>query len=181
MSTVLCCCCFLATQILRPCWKQAGDTCFFSICARQREERSIHPFFYYVCRLLLTCLSQKDSYSLWLQRIHQQPSVCSNLCFIMNSSTNSTELLLIMKCCLSLKIGYILSVFVCLLKWFSSVTQWVFFSWPAWKGWRTGRETVWPWWRDYEELDHSSAKRGGGWYGKSSGCSLVSSRGSQAA
>uniref|UniRef100_A0A3B3YUV3 Protein saal1 n=1 Tax=Poecilia mexicana TaxID=48701 RepID=A0A3B3YUV3_9TELE len=43
-------------------------------------------------RLLLTCLSQKDFCSLWLQRIRQQTSVCSSLCFIMSSSTN-TDLL----------------------------------------------------------------------------------------
>ncbi|CAF91947.1 unnamed protein product, partial [Tetraodon nigroviridis] len=42
-------------------------------------------------RLLLTCLSQKDVCSLWLQRIRQQTSVRSNLCFIMNSSTNSLK------------------------------------------------------------------------------------------
>lgn len=39
-------------------------------------------------RLLLTCVSQKDVCSLWLQRIRQQTSVRSNLCFIMCSSTN---------------------------------------------------------------------------------------------
>ncbi|KAG7522656.1 SAAL1 [Solea senegalensis] len=39
-------------------------------------------------RLMLTCLSQKDISSLWLQRIRQQTSVQSNLCFIMRSSTN---------------------------------------------------------------------------------------------
>ncbi|XP_041852417.1 protein saal1 [Melanotaenia boesemani] len=39
-------------------------------------------------RLLLTCLSQKDVCSLWLQRIQQQTCVRSNLCFIMCSSTN---------------------------------------------------------------------------------------------
>lgn len=39
-------------------------------------------------RLLLTCLSQKDVCSLWLQRIQQRTSVRSNLCFIMCSSTN---------------------------------------------------------------------------------------------
>ncbi|XP_033824375.1 protein saal1 isoform X1 [Periophthalmus magnuspinnatus] len=44
------------------------------------------------CRLLLTCVSQKDVCSLWLERMQQQPSVCSNLCFIMRSSTN-TDLL----------------------------------------------------------------------------------------
>lgn len=43
-------------------------------------------------RLLLTCVSQKDVCSLWLQRIRQQTSVRSNLCFIMCSSTN-TDLL----------------------------------------------------------------------------------------
>ncbi|XP_061577671.1 protein saal1 [Cololabis saira] len=40
------------------------------------------------CRLLLTCLSHKDVHSLWLQRIRRQPSVRSNLCFVMCSSTN---------------------------------------------------------------------------------------------
>ncbi|CAB1433231.1 unnamed protein product [Pleuronectes platessa] len=39
-------------------------------------------------RFLLTGLSQKDVCSLWLQRIRQQTSVQSNLCFIMSSSTN---------------------------------------------------------------------------------------------
>ncbi|XP_029289684.1 protein saal1 [Cottoperca gobio] len=43
-------------------------------------------------RLLLTCVSQKDVCSLWLQRIRQQTSVRSNLLFIMCSSTN-TDLL----------------------------------------------------------------------------------------
>lgn len=43
-------------------------------------------------RLLLTCLSQQDCCSLWLHRIRQQTSVCSSLCFIMSSSTN-TDLL----------------------------------------------------------------------------------------
>lgn len=43
-------------------------------------------------RLLLTCVSQKDVCSLWLERMRQQPSVRTNLCFIMSSSTN-TDLL----------------------------------------------------------------------------------------
>lgn len=43
-------------------------------------------------RLLLTCVSQKDVCSMWLQRIRQQTSVLTNLCFIMCSSTN-TDLL----------------------------------------------------------------------------------------
>lgn len=40
------------------------------------------------CRLLLTCLSQPDVASLWLERIQQQPAMCGSLCFIMSSSTN---------------------------------------------------------------------------------------------
>ncbi|XP_016318203.1 protein saal1-like [Sinocyclocheilus anshuiensis] len=40
------------------------------------------------CRLLLTCMSQPDVAPLWLERIQQQPMVCSSLCFIMSSSTN---------------------------------------------------------------------------------------------
>ncbi|KAK5867270.1 hypothetical protein PBY51_011779 [Eleginops maclovinus] len=43
-------------------------------------------------RLLLTCISQKDVCSLWLQRIRQRTSVRSNLLFVMCSSTN-TDLL----------------------------------------------------------------------------------------
>ncbi|CAN9499393.1 unnamed protein product [Ophioblennius macclurei] len=43
-------------------------------------------------RLLLTCISQKEVCSLWLQRIRQHESVRTNLCFIMCSSTN-TDLL----------------------------------------------------------------------------------------
>ncbi|XP_010881747.2 protein saal1 isoform X1 [Esox lucius] len=40
------------------------------------------------CRLLLTCVSHRDVSSLWLERIRQQASVSSSLCFIMRSSTN---------------------------------------------------------------------------------------------
>ncbi|XP_055777975.1 protein saal1 [Salvelinus fontinalis] len=40
------------------------------------------------CRLLLTCVSQNDVSSLWLERVRQHTSVCSSLCFIMCSSTN---------------------------------------------------------------------------------------------
>ena len=53
-----------------------------------------------VCRFLLTGLSQKDVCSLWLQRIRQQTSVQSNLCFIMSSSTNSTLFLIISFFCI---------------------------------------------------------------------------------
>ncbi|XP_026877225.2 protein saal1 isoform X2 [Electrophorus electricus] len=45
------------------------------------------------CRLLLTCVSQPDVAPLWLERIQQQTATCSNLCFIMRSSTN-VELLM---------------------------------------------------------------------------------------
>ncbi|XP_053304831.1 protein SAAL1 [Spea bombifrons] len=40
------------------------------------------------CRLLLTCLSQADVASSWLERIRKHSSVRENLCFIMSSSTN---------------------------------------------------------------------------------------------
>lgn len=43
-------------------------------------------------RLLLSCVSQNDVRTLWLQRIQQQVAVRTNLCFIMCSSTN-TDLL----------------------------------------------------------------------------------------
>ncbi|XP_077452620.1 protein saal1 isoform X2 [Stigmatopora argus] len=43
-------------------------------------------------RLILTCLSQSDVSSLWLERIRHQTSLRSNLLFIMSSSTN-TDLL----------------------------------------------------------------------------------------
>ncbi|KAM4018491.1 protein SAAL1 isoform 2-T5 [Anomaloglossus baeobatrachus] len=39
-------------------------------------------------RLLLTCLSQVDVMSTWLERIKDRPTVRDNLCFIMSSSTN---------------------------------------------------------------------------------------------
>uniref|UniRef100_A0A8C7G8K9 Serum amyloid A-like 1 n=1 Tax=Oncorhynchus kisutch TaxID=8019 RepID=A0A8C7G8K9_ONCKI len=42
----------------------------------------------FLSRLLLTCVSQSDVSSLWLERVRQQTSVCSSLCFIMCSSTN---------------------------------------------------------------------------------------------
>ncbi|XP_066524671.1 protein saal1 isoform X2 [Hoplias malabaricus] len=45
------------------------------------------------CRLLVTCVSQADVAPLWLERIQQHPATCSNLCFIMRSSTN-VELLM---------------------------------------------------------------------------------------
>ncbi|CAN2391029.1 Serum amyloid A-like 1 [Pristimantis euphronides] len=39
-------------------------------------------------RLLLTCISQEDVMSTWLERIKKRPTVRDNLCFIMSSSTN---------------------------------------------------------------------------------------------
>ncbi|XP_077566432.1 protein saal1 [Stigmatopora nigra] len=45
-----------------------------------------------ISRLILTCLSQNDVSSLWLERIRHQTSLRSNLLFIMSSSTN-TDLL----------------------------------------------------------------------------------------
>lgn len=91
-ATGMCCCCFLETRILQPCWKRAGEICYFQRQAAQSEWAKRSYLFGDNCRLLLTCLSQKDVCSLWLQRIRQQTSVRSNLCFIMSSSTNSTVL-----------------------------------------------------------------------------------------
>uniref|UniRef100_A0AAR2K6F0 Protein saal1 n=1 Tax=Pygocentrus nattereri TaxID=42514 RepID=A0AAR2K6F0_PYGNA len=45
------------------------------------------------CRLLVTCVSQPDVAPMWMERIQQQSATCSNLCFIMRSSTN-VELLM---------------------------------------------------------------------------------------
>ncbi|XP_069757482.1 protein saal1 isoform X4 [Narcine bancroftii] len=43
-------------------------------------------------RLILTCLSQPDVATIWVDQIHKQPAVRDNVCFIMQSSTN-TDLL----------------------------------------------------------------------------------------
>ncbi|XP_041491012.1 protein SAAL1 isoform X2 [Microtus oregoni] len=39
-------------------------------------------------RLLLTCLSQAEVASVWVERIRQHPSIYASVCFIMSSSTN---------------------------------------------------------------------------------------------
>lgn len=101
VSAELCYYYFSVIQILRLCWKQAGALHFFCRLVSQRERgdrRRIHlslPLGDFH-RLLLTCVSHQDVCSLWLQRIQQQASVCSNLCFIMSSSTNSTPTLTVL-------------------------------------------------------------------------------------
>uniref|UniRef100_UPI00398EA1C2 protein saal1 isoform X3 n=1 Tax=Pristiophorus japonicus TaxID=55135 RepID=UPI00398EA1C2 len=40
-------------------------------------------------RLILTCLSQPDVSTIWVDQIHKQRSVRENVCFIMQSSTNA--------------------------------------------------------------------------------------------
>ncbi|MEJ1286309.1 serum amyloid A-like 1 [Cricetulus griseus] len=40
------------------------------------------------CRLLLTCLSQTEVASVWVERIRGHPSIYTSVCFIMSSSTN---------------------------------------------------------------------------------------------
>ncbi|XP_072128427.1 protein saal1 [Mobula birostris] len=40
-------------------------------------------------RLILTCLSQPDVATIWVDRIRKQPAVQDNVCFIMQSSTNA--------------------------------------------------------------------------------------------
>nr|XP_021530874.1 protein SAAL1 [Aotus nancymaae] len=39
-------------------------------------------------RLLLTCLSQAEVASVWVERIREHPAIYDNICFIMSSSTN---------------------------------------------------------------------------------------------
>ncbi|XP_028736014.1 protein SAAL1 [Peromyscus leucopus] len=39
-------------------------------------------------RLLLTCLSQTEVASVWVERIREHPSIYASVCFIMSSSTN---------------------------------------------------------------------------------------------
>ncbi|CAO2632621.1 Protein SAAL1 [Lemmus lemmus] len=39
-------------------------------------------------RLLLTCLSQTEVASVWVERIREHPSIYTSVCFIMSSSTN---------------------------------------------------------------------------------------------
>ncbi|XP_051004557.1 protein SAAL1 [Acomys russatus] len=40
-------------------------------------------------RLLLTCLSQAEVASVWVERIREHPSIYASICFIMSSSTNA--------------------------------------------------------------------------------------------
>ncbi|XP_036030005.1 protein SAAL1 isoform X2 [Onychomys torridus] len=40
-------------------------------------------------RLLLTCLSQTEVASVWVERIREHPSIYASVCFIMSSSTNA--------------------------------------------------------------------------------------------
>lgn len=103
VSAELCCYYSSVIQILRLCWKQAGAVDNFSAGLFHREREVTGGEFISLSlslgdfhRLLLTCVSHQDVCSLWLQRIQQQASVCSNLCFIMSSSTNSTPTLTVL-------------------------------------------------------------------------------------
>ncbi|XP_057617092.1 protein SAAL1 isoform X4 [Chionomys nivalis] len=42
-------------------------------------------------RLLLTCLSQAEVASVWVERIREHPSIYASICFIMSSSTNGLK------------------------------------------------------------------------------------------
>ncbi|XP_057612612.1 protein SAAL1 isoform X2 [Chionomys nivalis] len=42
-------------------------------------------------RLLLTCLSQAEVASVWVERIREHPSIYASVCFIMSSSTNGLK------------------------------------------------------------------------------------------
>lgn len=47
-STGRCCCCFLETQILQPCWKRAGDICTFQRLKRSEEAKCSSLFFFFI-------------------------------------------------------------------------------------------------------------------------------------
>uniref|UniRef100_A0A8C1HMZ2 Serum amyloid A-like 1 n=1 Tax=Cyprinus carpio carpio TaxID=630221 RepID=A0A8C1HMZ2_CYPCA len=59
--------------------------CFHYTCVSLTQNSDLWSV---LIKLLLTCVSQPDVASLWLERIQQQTTVCSGLCFIMTSSTN---------------------------------------------------------------------------------------------
>uniref|UniRef100_A0A8C2FBG2 Serum amyloid A-like 1 n=1 Tax=Cyprinus carpio TaxID=7962 RepID=A0A8C2FBG2_CYPCA len=59
--------------------------CFHDTCVSLSQNSDLWSV---LIKLLLTCVSQPDVASLWLERIQQQTTVCSGLCFIMTSSTN---------------------------------------------------------------------------------------------
>uniref|UniRef100_A0A8C1ZSB7 Serum amyloid A-like 1 n=1 Tax=Cyprinus carpio TaxID=7962 RepID=A0A8C1ZSB7_CYPCA len=59
--------------------------CFHDTCVSLTQNSDLWSV---LIKLLLTCVSQPDVASLWLERIQQQTTVCSGLCFIMTSSTN---------------------------------------------------------------------------------------------
>ncbi|XP_017653728.1 protein SAAL1 isoform X2 [Nannospalax galili] len=74
--------------------------CFQEICVSISSDKNLGqvilhcvydsdpPTLLETSRLLLTCLSQTEVASVWVERIREQPAVHDSICFIMSSSTN---------------------------------------------------------------------------------------------
>uniref|UniRef100_A0A8C9PNL8 Protein SAAL1 n=1 Tax=Spermophilus dauricus TaxID=99837 RepID=A0A8C9PNL8_SPEDA len=74
--------------------------CFQEICVSISSDKNLGqvllhclydsdpPTLLETSRLLLTCLSQTEVASVWVERIREQPAIYDSICFIMSSSTN---------------------------------------------------------------------------------------------
>ncbi|PNJ47525.1 SAAL1 isoform 2 [Pongo abelii] len=74
--------------------------CFQEICVSISSDKSLGqvllhclydsdpPTLLETSRLLLTCLSQAEVASVWVERIREHPAIYDSICFIMSSSTN---------------------------------------------------------------------------------------------
>lgn len=55
VPTVMCCCFFLEIQILRPCWKRAGDICI--LCRHERQRRWERRFIFFLFLFFLVMVA----------------------------------------------------------------------------------------------------------------------------
>uniref|UniRef100_A0A8D1F165 Protein SAAL1 n=1 Tax=Sus scrofa TaxID=9823 RepID=A0A8D1F165_PIG len=74
--------------------------CFQEICLSISSDKNLGqvllhclydsdpPTLLEISRLLLTCLSQSEVASVWVERIREHPAIYDSMCFIMSSSTN---------------------------------------------------------------------------------------------
>uniref|UniRef100_A0A8C7BPE4 Protein SAAL1 n=1 Tax=Neovison vison TaxID=452646 RepID=A0A8C7BPE4_NEOVI len=74
--------------------------CFQEICVSISSDKNLGPVLLHclydsdpptlleTSRLLLTCLSQTEVASIWVERIREYPAIYDSICFIMSSSTN---------------------------------------------------------------------------------------------
>ncbi|XP_075044495.1 protein SAAL1 isoform X2 [Mixophyes fleayi] len=74
--------CFQETCLVISNNENLGEVLLLLLCSTDP------PTLLETTRLLLTCVSQVDVVSTWLERIRKRPTVRDNLCFIMSSSTN---------------------------------------------------------------------------------------------